>query len=210
MPRDSTATREQLLLAGEHLFARKGVDGALTREIIARAGQSNDSAVGYHFGSRRGLLGAILDRHMARIEQRQPPGPPPDDLPTLVDDLTRPVSEELRTADGRDFLRIIVQLAGSAGMRTHDLPNPLRGSAVAGQLQALERECVKTLPEPVALERLSLLISMLTVCLADRARRIDEAQLVLLDHDDFVANLVAMLTAALTAPVRRTLNHPDT
>lgn len=201
MPRDSAATRERLLLAGEHLFARKGVDGALTREIVARAGQSNDSAIGYHFGSREGLLRAILDRHMGHIEERQRPGPLPESLPTLVTDVTRPVSEELRTEDGRDFLRIIAQLAGSAGVRTHELPNPLQGSAVADQLQAIERECSRILPEPVALERISMMISMLTVCLADRARRIDDDQLVLLDHDAFVANLVAMLTAALTAPV---------
>jgi TetR/AcrR family transcriptional regulator, regulator of cefoperazone and chloramphenicol sensitivity len=185
-------------------LARKGVDGAMTRDIVARAGQANDSAVHYHFGSRHGLLAAILDRHIRRMEEQRKPaldalGRAPT-LAAVVAAVVEPVAAELTSEDGRDFLRIIAQLAGHAGVRTGDVPDPVAGTALAGQLALLEESCRAFLPEAVALERVALAITMLTAALADRARRIDEQQLVLLDHDDFVENFVKMLTAALAAP----------
>ncbi|TDD63787.1 TetR/AcrR family transcriptional regulator, partial [Actinomadura darangshiensis] len=46
--------------AGARLFAAHGIDAARTRDIVALAGQGNDSAITYHFRSRAGLLDAIL------------------------------------------------------------------------------------------------------------------------------------------------------
>jgi AcrR family transcriptional regulator len=203
MPRSATTTRERLLSAGARLFARHGIDGAATRDIVALAGQANDSAVHYHFGSRHGLLTAIIDRHVQRMEEQRKPaldalGPAPD-LGAVVAAVVGPVAAELTREDGRDFLRIIAQLAGRAGVRTHELPDPVAGTALAGQLALLEDCCRTRLPEPVALERIALTITMLTASLADRANRIDERLPVLLDHPAFVANLIAMLTAGLEA-----------
>lgn len=202
MPRDATTTRDRLLRAGEHLFARQGVDGAPTSQIVARAGQANDSAVQYHFGSRRGLLAAIIDRHMRRMEDQRKPvldqlsGA---DLGGIVAAVVEPLAAELDTPDGRDFLRITAQLAGQSGVRTHDLPDPIAGTALAGQLALLEDRCAAIAGERVALERIAVMITMLTAALADRARRVDEDLPVLLSHDEYVADLVAMLTAALAA-----------
>ena len=54
---------QRLLEAGEYLFARYGVHGPTLRELNARAGQRNPSALHYHFGSRDGLVLAILQAH---------------------------------------------------------------------------------------------------------------------------------------------------
>jgi 3alpha(or 20beta)-hydroxysteroid dehydrogenase len=62
-------TREKLIRAAEELFAARGVDGARLREIVALAGQSNPSAVQYHFGSRAGLLDAVTAGRQARTER---------------------------------------------------------------------------------------------------------------------------------------------
>lgn len=202
MPRDATTTRDRLIRAGEHLFARKGIDGAPTSEIVARAEQANDSAVQYHFGSRRGLLGAIIDRHMRRMEEQRKPAlaeltaHPAAGLGEVVAAVIEPLAAELRSADGRDFLRIAAQLAGQSGVRTHDLPDPIAGTALAGQLALLEDR----IAERVALERIAAMITMLTATLADRARRLDEDLPVLLAHDEFVTDLISMFTAALAAP----------
>lgn len=205
MPRNATGTREKLLHAGEHLFARKGVDGALTSQIVSFAGQANDSAVQYHFGSRHGLLTAILDKHMRRMEETRKPAlaelaADGTTLADVVAAVVEPVAAELSTTDGRNFLRIIEALAGRAGVRTHSLPDPLRDTALAGQLELLEVRCAEWLSRAVARERIAMTISMITATLADRARRIDDRLPVLLDQAAFVANLVAMLTAALAAP----------
>ena len=63
MPRDSTATKERLLREAERLFARRGLYQVTVREITEAAEQRNVSALNYHFGSREGLLDAILSRH---------------------------------------------------------------------------------------------------------------------------------------------------
>lgn len=196
------STRDRLLTAGEHLFARHGIDGTLTRQIVAAAGQGNDSAVNYHFGSRHGLLQAIIARHMDAIEARQPPGALPRDSGGLVDVIVRPVSGELQSPSGRDFLRITAQLAGDSGVATRRMPQPLRYSSVGTQLDALADVLLRALPEPMVRERLAMLIGMLTAVLADRARRIDEDAAVLLPHEDFVDTAVAMLAAAVQAPLR--------
>jgi AcrR family transcriptional regulator len=63
MARDGTPTRERLLDAAQHLFARRGVDAVPIRQINELAGQRNASALHYHFGSCQALLVAIVERH---------------------------------------------------------------------------------------------------------------------------------------------------
>ena len=57
---DCGATANRLILAAEAEFARAGIQGASLRRINALAGQRNTSAVRYHFGSREGLLEALI------------------------------------------------------------------------------------------------------------------------------------------------------
>jgi AcrR family transcriptional regulator len=64
-------SKQRLILAAELLFAKSGIDGASLREIAARAGQANNSAVQYHFGSREGLVQAVFDHRMFQMEDRR-------------------------------------------------------------------------------------------------------------------------------------------
>jgi AcrR family transcriptional regulator len=205
VPRDATATRESLIRAAAELFADKGVDAARSRDILAAAGQANDSAIGYHFGSRQGLLEAILDRHIERMERARTESLSRlegADLTTLVEALVRPTADELLTPDGRRFLRIIAQLSDRAGVRSHRVPGPLRGTAIVRQLDLLEAAVDQDLPQEVRRERVAAVILLLTATLADRARRIDGRRKLTLDHESYVANLVAMCAGALWAPSR--------
>lgn len=61
--------KTKLILAGEVLFAKNGINGASMREIATRAGQGNHFAVQYHFGSREGLVRAIFDYRMEQMER---------------------------------------------------------------------------------------------------------------------------------------------
>lgn len=65
---DVEATRRRLILAGERLFARHGIDGVSLREIADVGGQANNTAVHYHFGSRDGLVAAISAYRIAELE----------------------------------------------------------------------------------------------------------------------------------------------
>ncbi|MFC7446912.1 TetR/AcrR family transcriptional regulator [Rhodococcus daqingensis] len=57
--RQGDATRNRLVKAAERLFAAQGVDAVSVRAVNAAAGQG-PAAVHYHFGSREGLLAAVL------------------------------------------------------------------------------------------------------------------------------------------------------
>jgi AcrR family transcriptional regulator len=57
----ATATRVKIIEAAEKLFADRGIDGIALREIAAAAGQGNNTAVQYHFGTKEALVYAIFD-----------------------------------------------------------------------------------------------------------------------------------------------------
>ena len=54
-------TRERLLAAGLTLFADRGFDGVAVRDI-AKAAEANVAAVNYHFGGKRDLYHAVVQR----------------------------------------------------------------------------------------------------------------------------------------------------
>ncbi len=61
MAAPKSGTRERILDAAEQLFATKGYDGASTREIVAKSGDTIGS-VNYHFGSKQVLLNEVIKR----------------------------------------------------------------------------------------------------------------------------------------------------
>lgn len=65
----STATN--LMMTAERLFSLKGVDNVSTREIAREAGQKNNSALQYHFGSKERLLDAILEYRSKELNARR-------------------------------------------------------------------------------------------------------------------------------------------
>ncbi|NLU63145.1 TetR/AcrR family transcriptional regulator [Rhodococcus sp. HNM0563] len=59
--------RLALLDAAERLVAHRGIHGVAAREVVKEAGQRNNSAIAYHFGSWHGLLDEIWSRHAPRM-----------------------------------------------------------------------------------------------------------------------------------------------
>ncbi|WP_353827860.1 TetR family transcriptional regulator [Agromyces sp. SYSU T0242] len=55
-----STTRDELVEAARHEFAERGVDGATTRRIAARAGV-DPGMIRHHFGSKAGLWQAVLE-----------------------------------------------------------------------------------------------------------------------------------------------------
>ncbi|MDC3961775.1 TetR/AcrR family transcriptional regulator [Polyangium jinanense] len=64
-------TREVILAAAEKLFAEHGVAAVSNRQVSEAAGQANNFAVGYHFGTKNDLVLAIVRRHAPPIERRR-------------------------------------------------------------------------------------------------------------------------------------------
>ena len=178
----STDGRERLLDTAERLFAERGITGVSLREITEAAGQRNASVVQYHFGSRAGLVAAIVERHMTvvdadRTARLDAATPTADDLGVheAMRILVEPLAECLRTAE-----RSFVPPRRAAPRR----PATRAPAAVPTPLSASNREsptrqrhpgprstCV--LPRAVRVERRAQTTSFLLRALADRAADID-------------------------------------
>jgi TetR/AcrR family transcriptional regulator, regulator of cefoperazone and chloramphenicol sensitivity len=192
----SSGTRERLLDEAEALFARSSVAGVTTREITEAAGQRNTSAVSYHFGSREGLLLAILSRRGAPVDAergrlRAEFGAAPT-LAELVTCLVVPYSEMLASVPGRSYLRIVAQLRGrfAAWRVESDSETTEHLARVLDEIEARPDASAA-----VRRERVVALIMVMTATTAERARRIDEGSVPELDHEAFVSNLVDMCAA---------------
>ena len=66
-----TASALRLVVTAERLFALHGIDGVSLRQIAAEAGSGNNSAVHYHFGSKDGLIEAILGHRLAQLTRER-------------------------------------------------------------------------------------------------------------------------------------------
>ena len=66
----SEDTRERLLNAAEQLFAERGISGTTLR-ALTKAAKVNLAAVHYHFGSKEGLLDAVVERRATAMNQER-------------------------------------------------------------------------------------------------------------------------------------------
>lgn len=200
----SAPTRERLLDVAEQLFARSGITAATTREIVEAAQQRNVSAVTYHFGSREGLLLAVLARRGAPVDEqrgrlRAELGEDPP-VRELVRCLIEPYCALLTDDAGRSYLRIVAQLRGrfAAWRVESDQATTRHLATILDQIEAHPR-----LSPALRRERVVALIMVMTATAAERARRLDEGAVIDppadLDHAAFVVNLVDMCTALITA-----------
>jgi AcrR family transcriptional regulator len=203
---EAGTAREQLLRAGEQLFARDGIHRVKLREINDLAGQRNPSAVHYHFGTREGLVDAILQSHQETIDLAIDTGLDeleasgrPVALRDIVATVVHPLVGKLETESGRDFLRIVPQVIPqlSANLR-HGVAAP--ATPQSRRVLELLRSHWGDLPEAVQRERQIAYILMLTAMLADRAHQVASGWATTLDAAQFEAHVLDMIAGALGAP----------
>ena len=119
MARDGSETRARLLAEAERQFAEVGIWQSAMGNIVRPAGQRTASALTYHFGSREGVLDAILAEHGNPIDthrgellaalQLEPTASA--DVRPLVSALVRPMTAVLAYPRGRRYVRIVAQLS---------------------------------------------------------------------------------------------------
>ena len=66
-PAPGSDTRERLLEAGLRLFATRGYDSVTTRQLT-KAAEVNIAAIAYHFGGKRELYQAVVERLVVETE----------------------------------------------------------------------------------------------------------------------------------------------
>jgi AcrR family transcriptional regulator len=200
--------RERLLDTAERLFAERGITGVSLREITEAAGQRNASVVQYHFGSRGGLVAAIVDRHMsvvdaersARLDAATSTGRPVD-AHAAMRILVEPLGEQLRTESGRHYLQIVQHLVDLPADDERPSPALSTSNPSLARVSAFLSPAIEGLPSVLRHEREQQITSFLLRALADRAAEVTTSpRRPRTSHQVFVANLIDVLVAVLTTP----------
>jgi AcrR family transcriptional regulator len=192
-----------LILAAERLFAERGIDGVALRHVNQAANQRNMSAAHYHFGSREGLVRAVLmyrwpdlDRRRGELLDR-----PADskDIRFYLDAFIRPLTDELRPrAGGNHYLRFMQQYERYRG-GDYAFARQVTPASVA-IYDHIER-LIGYIPAPVRRLRIGYLINMIHAILATAEERLDKRQVAHGEIELIAVNLIDMFTSALTAPL---------
>jgi AcrR family transcriptional regulator len=208
VPRSGSATRDKLLDAATRAFAEHGVANASLLEITKQAGQRNRGSLHYYFGSREGVVVAILDRHVGLLAEREREllevARAQKGLAPVIEAVVRPATELAESGwRGRCCLLIIAELAEED---SRHVPPAIQA--------ALERtggyavydtiaERMPAIPESLRVERFALITEFILRAVADRARLLGRRRKgrPQLSREAFVRNLVAMVAGALVVNV---------
>jgi AcrR family transcriptional regulator len=219
MPSEPKADgRLALLLAAERHFALNGIAGVSLSAIHTAAGHRNASATHYHFGTRDGLLLAIIDHHMPALNERRRERLDAlnarKGLPTLREVIAvwvETLAEELRPRrGGNHYLRFLDHLR-------HEVSSPKITARISEMTSSyadvfgLIARHLSTLPHAVLLSRLGIASEQSVSSLARLEAGLPRRG----KPEDFPAlavnNLIDFMTAGLSAPVApETLAHVTT
>ncbi len=197
-----------MVRAAERLFGEQGIGAVSLRQVAAAAGQRNNSAVSYQFGSRQGLVDAIFAYRMGRIDERRramlaAAGPRPG-VRALLEAFVYPLAESIGHDEGTSwYLRFLRQVVFDPGF---DVFAPERAEHCRGLRVVVDGilEESSALPDPVRGRRLLQVSQMLVHSLADHEAQLARGRAVL-PTALLVADLVDCAEAVLAAPV-----SPDT
>ncbi|WP_406152551.1 TetR/AcrR family transcriptional regulator [Streptomyces sp. NBC_01023] len=217
MDSQSASTRLHLIATAERLFAEHGINAVSMRRIATDAGQRNDNAVQYHFGSKQGLVDAVFEHRQVPIDVRRT---------ALIDGFDRegrgsdpyaiteafvlPLAELLEAAPGGSwYLRFCVQAAYTlhpdvATLTLNDLEaRPGTRGLARLRERAGEVLAAEDMPAPLGLQRWWHFTGFLAHSLADREARLHTGGLRELGSTElFLSGLIDTGAAVLNAPCR--------
>ena len=130
----ASSTQEAILKAAERLYAEHGVFAVSNRQVSEAAGQGNNAAVGYHFGTKTDLVRAIEQKHRASIERL----------------LERMVADTGDSADLRDWVACLV--CSLTEYHKIVIKDALASRSLVAVVDGITR-CLPDLPMPVVTER---------------------------------------------------------
>lgn len=147
-------TSSRLLDVAERLFAEQGIETVSIRQIVLASGQGNLSAAHYHFGSREGLIRALLERRMVEVDSLRHQrldcllaDGRGRDVDAIVECAVGTLVDVLLTRPwGADYLRVVAQALFN---RRINLLRTLNPQALSGltRMTSMLRELLPTLPQ---------------------------------------------------------------
>ncbi len=167
-------TRDRILDAAEVLFADLGIQGTSMRRLTRRA-DVNLAAVHYHFGSKEGLLDAVIERRAGDINARRAGnldaleggGLPADRLDAVralllaffspVLDVTHALSD---AAQRESLARLMAQVEAQPRADVEALYRRHFGAICARYVGALKRCVGESMPAEIVIDRFHFAIAV--------------------------------------------------
>lgn len=205
----SVETRERILVVAERLYAELGVFAVSNRQVSEAAGQGNNAAVGYHFGTKADLVRAIVAKHTEQIETtRRRLLVDFESSESLRDGFTclvRPSTDHLAALGNPTwYARFSAQVLTDPSLRSIMYEQALAAPSLQKTISMLRR-CLPDLPADVRSARGDMARTLMTHVIADRERLFAET-----GSDDPVSewydcgtDLIDALVGLWQAPVSR-------
>ncbi len=206
------ATRELILTAAERLFAEHGILAVSNRQVSEAAGQGNNTAVGYHFGTKADLVRAIARKHSAAIEERRQRRlaeiGDSADLRDWLDCLVRPLAEHLAALGSPTwYARFAEQAMADPTLRPIVVEESLSSPSLARIVEGLQQR-LPDLPPEAAAERSDMTRTLLVHLTAERERALAEKTATpRSDWNDAATGLIDALIGLWQAPVTASPNE---
>jgi len=204
----SSTTQEAILTAAERLFAEHGVFAVSNRQVSEAAGQGNNAAVGYHFGTKTDLVRAIEHKHAIPVErlreQRVAEMGDSTELRDWVGCLVLPLTDHL-TALGNPtwYARFAAQVMADPAYHKTVTRDALALPALVKVLEGINR-CLPELPADVRVERNIMGRNLLMHTCAEFERAFSEGSpLPLTSWRAAASGLIDAIVGLWRAPVTR-------
>lgn len=203
----ATATRELILLTAERLFAEHGVYAVSNRQISETAGQGNNAAVNYHFGTKVDVVRAIARKHCDQTEELRlrmlaEVDGDPQDVRDWVACLVRPPVQHLAALGNPTwFARFSAQVMTDPALRDIMIEESGNSPTLQRILAGLNR-CLPQLPAEVRAERDDMARQLMVHMTAERERALAEGTPTpRATWQDAANGLIDALVGLWTAPV---------
>jgi AcrR family transcriptional regulator len=202
----ASGTRDAILTAAERLFAEHGVFAISNRQVSEAAGQGNNAAVGYHFGTKADLIRAIVRKHNQQVErlcqQLVDAAGASCEVRDWVECLVLPFAQHL-TALGNPtwYARFSAQLMPDPAHRDIASEESLASSSVLQIMEGLNRS-LPGMPPEVHVERNAMARQLIVHMFAERERALAAGEPTPhADWDAMAASLIDAITGLMRAPV---------
>ena len=157
----SEETRNQIKAAAQMLFARHGVDAVTVQQIVDAAGQRNNAALHYHFGSKEELIrqmvidgAAVLDKRRREMLDEIEARGGPNGIREVMLVLMMPVIELGDDERWRGYIRFISSLQASNPKALRDAVGDRSNTGYVACFNHLKR--MLPLPSDIIEQRLSI------------------------------------------------------
>lgn len=173
----ASTTQEAILTAAERLFAEHGVFAVSNRQVSEAAGQGNNAAVGYHFGTKTDLVRAIEHKHRVPIERLREKmvaqllqAGASSEMRDWVACLVRPLTEHLAELGSPTwYARFAAQVMTDPAYHNIVVKDALTSASLVQVIDGING-CLPELPIEVRVERNLMARNLLMHTCADRER----------------------------------------